>query len=42
MMPRSEGQASSLWLVLAGFRRNGEDRGFLYIPGAAGMSEGRE
>ena len=39
MMPRSEGQTSYSRLVPAGFRRRGEDRGSLYIPGAAGVSE---
>ena len=27
MLPRSEGQTSSSWLVASGFRRRGEDRG---------------
>ena len=42
MMPRSEGQALPSRLVHPGFRRPHEDRGSLYIPGAAGMSEGRQ
>ena len=42
MMPRSEGQALPSRIVTSGFRRRGEDRGSFYIPGAAGMSEGRQ